>query len=465
MDWRETENKMDPDQVKELLDKTFHKPKDGSEYETINRTIANFLIILKNDKYFKNVCHNTMKESAIVMKNAHEFRLWDDQDFSRTRLHIEQAYKLEGREKLQDAFNVLCADRPFSPIQEIIKSIKWDGVKRCEDFFVKYALSPDDEYSRECARMVFAQGISRAFEPGSKCDYVVVLYGPQGKAKSTLVEWIAMYSPFYLSMRSIKTKDDLQLLRGKWIIEFEEMLATVDGNASAEQVKQFISSKIDEFRNPYARYPIEHKRSCIFIGTTNKPKFLSDPTGNRRFFPLAFNQEADGLFDHEQEIREIIGQCWAEMYSYWLSGSELANTYPKRELMDVIEAHQEAAEEDDPDLGIIEDYLKGKEKVCLAEVIEKALHLEYSKMKKSERNAISAKLTGSRINCTLKLNKAGTKPSPERFSEYGSQQAYYVPDKLKNWEEKDETPVPAVKEEDPVVPAGYSLINDTDLPF
>ena len=241
MDWKD-ENQLDPEQVDKLLDKTKHTSKDGSEYKTVNCTISNFLKILKNDRYFKNLCFNTMREAPILIKNLHEFRLWDDQDFSRTRLHIEQAYKLTGREKLQDAFNIICADRPYSPVQEIIKSLKWDGTKRCEDFFVKWAKATDDEYSKECARLVFAQGIRRAFEPGSKCDYVVVLFGKQGKAKSTLVEWLAIDLPFYLSLKSIKTKDDLQLLRGKWICELEELLATVDGNSSAEQAKQFISS-------------------------------------------------------------------------------------------------------------------------------------------------------------------------------------------------------------------------------
>ena len=460
MDWK-NENQLDPEQVEELLDKTVHTDKKtGTTYETTNCTISNFLIILKNDRYFRNVCFDTMREAPIVVKDLHEFRLWGDQDFSQTRLHIEQAYKLTGREKIQDAFNVLCSERRYSPIQEIIKSVKWDGIKRCENFFIKWAMSPDDNYSRECSRLVFAQGIARAFAPGSKCDYVVVLFGKQGKAKSTMVNWLAIDDQFYLSLKSIKNKENEQQLCGKWIAELEELLATVNGNSSAEQAKQFISSRIDNFRQPYARYPVDHKRSCIFIGTTNRQKFLSDPTGNRRWFPLAFEQEGDFLFDHEQECKDEILQCWAEMYSYWQSGSEMANTYPNRSLLGLIEGRQSAAEEDDPELGIIEDYLKYKEKVCLIEVCEKALHYEFSKMKKPERNAISAKLTGSRLGCTVKMNKAGDKPSPDRFGDYGTQQAYMVPDRLYHFKEEPEEPEKPV----PAEPIQVE-IDKADLPF
>ena len=453
MDWK-NENQLDPEQVKELLDRVIDK--NGKPTDTIKCTISNFVHIFKNDRYFRNVCYDTMREAPILIKDLHSRRLWVDKDFSRTRLYIEQTYNLTGKDKLNDAFNVVCSEREYSPVQEIIKSVKWDGIKRCEEFFIKWAKAPDDNYSRECGRLFFAQGIARAFAPGAKCDYVVVMYGDQGAAKSTLVSWLAIDDDFYLCIRSIDGKDPLQQLCGKWIVEIAELLATTKGS-SDEQVKQFISNQIDNFRQPYAHYPVDHKRSCIFLGTTNKPKFLSDPTGNRRWFPLENNQDGNYLFDHEQECKADILQCWAEMYEYWKSGSEQANTYPNRNMMKLIEARQEAAETDDPDLGIIEEYLKFKEKVCLKEVIEKALHYDYQKLRKSDKDEISTKLTGKRLGCKLKMNKAGDKPSPEKFGEYGSQQAYYVPDRLWHYKEAEENTAPS--EPIPV------QVDDEELPW
>ena len=414
---------MNPKEIKESLSKN----DKGNPYDTIQ----NNLTIFRNDDKFQNVRYDIMREAPIIISGLHERRLWTDKEKAQTRLHMEMLYGLPGRTNMNDAFTIMCDERKYSPVQEIIKAVQWDGTARCEDFFIKWARSPAGAYSRECGRLFFAQGINRAFEPGAKCDYVIVLSGGQGKAKSTLAKWLAIEKGFYLSLTSIEGKDALQQLCGRWVVELEEMLATIDGKTSVEKVKQFISSDTDNFRPPYGHYPIDHSRSCVFIGTTNRPKFLSDPTGNRRWYPLEYKQNADYLYDHKEECQADILQCWAEMYHYLKSGNEMANTFPNRKLMSIIERHQRAAEEDDPDIGLIEDYLYGKEKVCLMQVCIEGLGIDWRKLNRTERNAISAKLTGNKIGCTIKMTKNGNKPSQERFKTYGTQQAYIVPSRFR----------------------------------
>ena len=56
----------------------------------------------------------------------------------------------------------------------------------------------------------------------------------------------------------------------------------------------------------YAHKPVERRRHFILIGTTNSAHYLTDPTGNRRFWPVKVKQ-----FDVGRIVRDR-DQLWAE---------------------------------------------------------------------------------------------------------------------------------------------------------
>lgn len=407
---------MTPDEVKRILDK-------DDEGKT-RSTIQNFVTILQNDDAFSAVRYNIMTDQPEKGKDQ-----WRDTDDAKMLYHIENNYHLYSPGKLKSALLVFLDDRAYSPVRELIKSIHWDGIPRCEAFFLKWAKAPQNtpeekKYSQECGRLFFAQGIARAFEPGSKCDHVVVLMGDQGRGKSTLTELLAMDRKYYSKLKSIKGSEAEKNIEGKWIIELEEMIATTSAD-TVEEVKQFISSQVDTFRNSYGKRSVDHLRTCQFIGTTNRYTFLTDPTGNRRWYPLKYDQEAEYLYMHKNECVEDIRQCWAEMYHYWEEHNDMASTAPNSDLIDIIEQHQRDAEADDPDIGIIEYWItrNKKSKVCVPEVWEYALNNKQWELKKNRQASvdIASKLT-NRIGC----KRGGT----DRFGRFGQQKAFIVPSRL-----------------------------------
>ena len=78
-----------------------------------------------------------------------------------------------------------------------------------------------------------------------------------------------------------------------------------------------------KYRPPYGKAYTAHRRYASFIGTTNEPTPLTDPTGSRRFVCV----EAEGLIDFETPIE--YGQLYAQLKQeladgerYWLTKEE-----------------------------------------------------------------------------------------------------------------------------------------------
>jgi putative DNA primase/helicase len=83
----------------------------------------------------------------------------------------------------------------------------------------------------------------------------------------------------------VTTKDAFEQIRGKWGVEWAEM-ETLRRAADASSIKAFLTSATDSYIPKYVRNRIDVPRQSVFVGTTNDMAFLTDMTGNRRFWPI-----------------------------------------------------------------------------------------------------------------------------------------------------------------------------------
>lgn len=134
----------------------------------------------------------------------------------------------------------------------------------------------------------------------------------------------------------LANKDSMSAIGGKWLHEFGEMGSIA--RSESQRQKSFLSRQFDEYRPVYGRREIRRPRQLVFAGTTNEWNWQKDPTGGRRFWPVAITHEVN-----VEALREARDQLFAEAYARVLAGERFWPTGDEqRELFDPEQLSREA---------------------------------------------------------------------------------------------------------------------------
>ena len=381
-------------------------------------TIENFATIMRNDAVFSAIRYNELSGCGEI-HNKTKITRWSDADEANSQMYIEAKYGLYSKDKHAAALRILFDERSYNPIIDIVDSIKWDGKKRCKHFLTEWAKVADTDYTREVSRLIFAGGIHRLYAPGCKFDDVPILIGiRQGEGKSSLIRFLAINDAYYGEINLVEGQQAIEQLRGKWICEISELLALTK-KKEQEAAKAYITRQVDSYRKPWDKNVSDLPRRCIMIGTTNSDTPLSDNTGNRRYYPVEVHCNGYDLFDHEQECRDYIIQCWAEARELYRKG-EMPN-FADRKLIPQYREAQQNATQDDWRVGAIESFLERKkpgELTCVREVCHRALSPNPDFPK--EPSLVESKDIGAIITRLPGWEKVGQ----HRIANYGSQKCW-----------------------------------------
>lgn len=339
-------------------------------------TISNFVKVMENDKRYSGIKFNEMSGKAeihTVSKGNLSIVPWSDADDAHSMNYIESAFGMYSKDKHAAALRILFQERAYNPLREIVDGINWDGESRCRHFLAKWGKVEDSAYTQEVSRLIFAGGIHRLYEPGCKFEDVPILMGDQGCGKSTLIRYLAINDDYFGELKIMEGQQAIENLSGKWIMEIPEMSAFTKAK-DQEAIKAFVSRQRDAYRKPYDRNTTELYRRCIFLATSNDRNPLVDKTGNRRWYPVECKSDGYEVYDHEDEIREYIMQCWGEAREK-LHTKEM-QPFADRKLLDVYREAQEDAMQDDWRVGAIKAFLDRKlpgELTCVREACHRAL--------------------------------------------------------------------------------------------
>lgn len=228
----------------------------------------------------------------------------------------------------------------FHPVKEYLESLKWDGQPRIDEWLITAAGVEDTEYVRAISSIMMIAAVRRIKAPGCKYDEMVVWESAQGADKSSAAqslcpnsEWFSDDLPLDLPSQQL-----IEATLGKWIIEASDLSGKK--KAEIDQLKAMLSRQVDgPARMAYAHFPIERARQFIYIGTTNSPIYLNDPTGARRFWPIKVQRF------NIPWIKENRDQLWAEACVREAAGESIRL---KEELWPAATEEQEKRREIDP---------------------------------------------------------------------------------------------------------------------
>ena len=351
----------------------------GTPHQTIENCRRAILLDkdLKGRIYYDERAYTKMLVGPVPWDDRPGERPVTDADYCGLAAYMERWYWLTSKNKAIDALTLVAMRNRRNPVREWLESLEWDGVERVETLLSVFLGADPNEYDAAVMRVFMAGACARACEPGVKFDYMPVLHGPQGLGKSMFLRRLGTRSDWYCdNFNTLDGDAAAEKLRGMWIIEMAELLAT-KRSRDVEGIKAFITSTVDTIRPKYARETEQRPRTCVFAGTTNNATFLSDATGNRRFLPVACGvyEPAMSLFDDAAPA--YFEQAWAEAFHRWKAG-EWGLVLDRERQAEAI-AMQSAFTEEDVRIGMIQEYLDTCEpnaRVCALELIENALHVE-----------------------------------------------------------------------------------------
>jgi hypothetical protein len=219
----------------------------------------------------------------------------EDWDLARIRLGLEQQGRTPQGKILKFAETDIAQaisligrrNRVFHPVRDYLEGLTWDGRDRL-GHQLPAALGYEESHCLEglLLRKWMIGAVARSIEPGCKMDTCLVLVGKESARKSTFFEVLAGRDWFTAEfVNGDSGADGKMILRESWIVEWGEMEAASKAS-SEESTKAFLSQRVDFFRRPYGLGPKRAPRCCVIVGTTNRPHFLKQAYGNRRFWPV-----------------------------------------------------------------------------------------------------------------------------------------------------------------------------------
>lgn len=275
-----------------------------------------------------------------------------DSDTARLLAWFERSERLRfGERTIEQAIPVVAERNAYHPVRMYLRSLRWDAKQRLPNVLATHFSCASTEYTKAIGVRWFVQAIARVMTPGCQADCTLVLESrEQGWYKTSAFRELVPVREWYSDTGiEIGNKDSMQALHGVWIYGLDELDSL--SRSEITRTKTFLTQTVDRFRPPFGKRPRDFARQNVFVGSTNSTEYLTDKTGNRRFWPARLLRPID-----LDAIRRDRDQLWAEAVARFDSNEKWHVDTP--ELRRLCEAEQAERVVEDPWLPIVGDWLR-----------------------------------------------------------------------------------------------------------
>jgi predicted P-loop ATPase len=307
-------------------------PPDGPEWTdgltkgpggAVAQTLHNARTILRNHEDFRGLIrwNEVTKKVEVTGGPMRQYSRFGTENVVAGIVdHLSSAHGVNVNHKdLGRRVYAVARERPYDPVREHLLSLRWDGVPRLDTWLSVYCGAVEDDENRRFLRLVGRRWpislVARGLDPGCKVDNVLVLKGPGGLGKSTVFE-ILGGEWFCDTAINLGDKDSRMMASRYWLCELAECVAFK--RSGSDVLKNFFSSRSDKFRPPYGSEIEEFPRRCVFVGTLNEDMFLTDETGNRKYYVVEVIYTPEAL----NMLRRDRDQLLAEAVAAWRAGEK-----------------------------------------------------------------------------------------------------------------------------------------------
>jgi putative DNA primase/helicase len=366
--------------VTERTDEIIEITRSRDGVGAIHNTLANMVALLRVGGIDRRITYDQMRAEVAI-----DGRPYTDID----SLQILHRLQTEGtnryaatsltRERVDEAVTLLASLNPVDPVRDWIMSLSWDGTPRLCDAWRAFGCDEND-FEREAIARFIMGIVARQLKPGTKFDQMIVLCGAQGLMKSTALRVLVGDDNFTTFGHDL-SNEQVFFARtgGKVLVEFAELEAF--RRTSLDSLKDVLSQVSDRTRKLYTNSDTVRPRRFVMAGTTNNPDFLSDTTGNRRFWPITCRRSLDlGWIGASRE------QLFAEARMQVEAGFEFWREPPTAEA--VQRQHMQSDPWDEPIAEWLDDH-NAISTVSIRMLLEDVIHMRRADMSRVDEMRVA----------------------------------------------------------------------------
>lgn len=238
-------------------------------------------------------------------------------------LNTRAGLKME-RAEVKNSISKIASIKKYNPFTEYLNKNINKNHTIINDVFECLTINPDFKENIELYKtywMKWLINVVRQSHNTLEHDYaaqgVLVLQGKQGIRKTTFFRELMpkKHRKDWFKEGHIldpTDKDNIMQCTTYILCELGELDATMKSEQA--KLKAFITNTFDQFRAPYDAYAEIFARLTTFCATVNKPDFLKDETGNRRWWIIPI------VAVNVEKMKSInINEFWGAVYDLYLS--------------------------------------------------------------------------------------------------------------------------------------------------